>query len=390
MSPDRIEILRSVLEIEQYRTFWEAQSSTRDAQIDFYLSHISCSPNVLRPHVLVYFRANRPITLLVARLERASLNLKFGYKRLPSPILRIIRMVHGGLLGELDELISELLCDSLKKSMKEEEVDATSLHFIDINSPFFKTIYDNTNFMFRGNVLSKETHHFLYLTEINGSFLNHLTKRERSHQRQREKALLKSYNSDVKIVKMHGTEYVQRIIKIADKIMEMSYQRSLGVGFETSTQNDIQMYFEAQKGWLYAYVLYLDGTPRAFWIGSLQNRVFLSEYLAFDQDHGRHSPGMYLLMKSIDELIKAGECEFIDFGIGHADYKSRLGNKHRDEVNFWIFATSLRGLWLSFLSRSISSLSEVVKFMLDKFNLKNKIKYILSGRSKSSISRTID
>ena len=63
--------------------------------------------------------------------------------------------------------------------------------------------------------------------------------------------------------------------------------------------------FLARAGWLRGYVLSLEGTPGAFWIGTLRNGVFVSDYLAFDPAFADYAPGIYLMVKAIETLAVA-------------------------------------------------------------------------------------
>ena len=56
------------------------------------------------------------------------------------------------------------------------------------------------------------------------------------------------------------------------------------------------------RGWLCAYVLYIEDNPSAFWIGSLYCETFYSEYMAYDPDHVKTAPGIYLAIEVLKYL----------------------------------------------------------------------------------------
>jgi CelD/BcsL family acetyltransferase involved in cellulose biosynthesis len=138
----------------------------------------------------------------------------------------------------------------------------------------------------------------------------------------------------------------------AEIVASKSYQRGLGVGFYRTLQTYKRLDFEATRGWLRGYVLYIDDNPSAYWIGSLYRGTFYSEYMAYDPAHVKTAPGMYLAMEVLKEL-SAGEPDeratYVDFGAGEAEYKTRLGNHSWMETKVYVFAPGLRRLGLHVL-----------------------------------------
>ena len=66
----------------------------------------------------------------MSRLEH-----RFGYLRIPSPRLRILELIHGGSLGELDLKVARAVIAHLRQLLRRAEVDAIRLHYADVASP---------------------------------------------------------------------------------------------------------------------------------------------------------------------------------------------------------------------------------------------------------------
>src|SRR5262249_31153799 len=116
--------------------------------------------------------------------------------------------------------------------------------------------------------------------------------------------------------------------------------------------------FRARAGGLRGFVLNLDGRPGAFWIGTLRNGVFVSDYLAFDPAFKEYAPGMYLTLKVIDA---PGPARQIDFSLGDGRYKERLSNRAVEEAQVHIFAPNLRGLSTNVLRSILGYFNHVLK-----------------------------
>jgi CelD/BcsL family acetyltransferase involved in cellulose biosynthesis len=131
------------------------------------------------------------------------------------------------------------------------------------------------------------------------------------------------------------------------------------------------------RGWLRGYVLYLDDEPSAFWIGTLSNSVFLSAYLAFNPVNGRYSPGTYPLIRAIEEMCqdpRGMQVARIDFGIGDALYKARFGNQSWLEASVYIYARTIKGLWVNALRTSATLTTWMAKAILERGKVLSQVK----------------
>jgi hypothetical protein len=373
----QIEILRSARDLLRWRAFWLGCAPMRDAHPDFLAMIVEVTADALSPYVLVLLRNGMPVAMIVARLDISPVAIRFGYRTLFSLPVRTIFVVHGGVLGAVGPAEAAALVARLRTALRDGEAEAVSLHFIEAKSAFAHAALSQPGWLLRDRLPQRQPHHFLDLGALATGFLESLSKRERSHQRQRHKALLKDYRGSVEILCWNGIDDVDRLIEVAESIARKSYQRGIGVGFSDSREIRDRLEFEARQGWLRSFVLELDGVPRAFWITCLQGRVLLSEYLAFDPDHAKHSPGMYLLMRAIEDICDAPQrriCDIIDFGIGDAGYKARLGNVERVDMSIWFFAPRLKVAGLNVGRILAASLNYSAKTLLSRFALLDRVK----------------
>jgi CelD/BcsL family acetyltransferase involved in cellulose biosynthesis len=177
--------------------------------------------------------------------------------------------------------------------------------------------------------------------------------------------LMKAF-PNTRIVRFGAADEVERLVRDVESVARRSYQRGLGVGFSETPYMKSRLEFEARKQWLRAYVLYLDDEPRAFWIGSLRNRVFLSDFLGYDSNYAQYSLGMYLVLNVLEELSidSPDGLSCVDFGIGDALYKERLSNRHWQEAPVYIFAPSLKAVAVNGLRSAVAALNLLAKHSL--------------------------
>lgn len=332
---EQIRVLRTRTEIEPLRSFWQSCSPGRDTDLDYFLFIIELYSEALRPHVVVLYDQDVPKVLLAGRVDESRIRLQLGGVGLPTPKLRIIQFVYGGLLGQPSSRQANLLIQNVMKSLEEGEADVAFFHYFEIESPLAKAATSLPSRFCSDNVIITQPHWLRNLAGQPDTFLSGLSQNERYQQRKRTRKIEQHFPNH-RIETFRRLDELDQMMGEADAIAKKSYQRGLGVGFSQTAIIRGRLEFEANKGWLHSSVLYLNDRPSAFWIASLRDRVFLSDYLAFDPTYSDYAPGMYLVMKVIEHLGDNVQC--IDFGGGDALYKQRLSNYRRDEAGIYIFA----------------------------------------------------
>ncbi len=382
--PAQTSVLETWDEIEPFRQFWTFQQPHRDADIDFFRFFIEQSNEASQPHVIVLTRGGQIQALLVGRIDQTQPVVKFGYLRIPTPRMRLLTFVHGGLLGSLLDGDAEILVRRAMDGLAGGKAEAAMFHYVPIDSPVYRAAASLPSFLWADHATNPQAHRIRDLSNMKGAFLTSLPRRERTYQRQRQRMLLNDFGKKVRIDHFHHIADIDRLMTDAEAVARASYQRGLGVGFSATPDIRRRLEFEAQRGWLRGYILYLDEEPSAFWIGTLSKDVFLSAYLAFNPVHGGYSPGSYLLIKAIEEMCENRRCAQvarIDFGIGDAIYKARLGNKSWLELSVYIYAPSIKGLWVNALRTSAILTTRMTKAILERGKVLSQVKRLWRARA---------
>ena len=260
--------------------------------------------------------------------------------------VRRLTVVNGGWLGVTSEDVANCLIGAVVEYLRGGEANMAMIYSPPLDEPIGIATVRHTPRAFRNPAFSASLHRLLDVRPGQTSFLNGLSGNERYQQRKRIKKLQAEFGRDVSIKRFQSASEVSELIECAETIARSSYQRGLGVGFEATPFVRHRLAFEASKGWMRGYVLTLGGRSAAFWIGSLRNNVFLSDYLSFDPVFSPFSPGLYLVMKVIDDLysdVSPERVRLVDFGIGDATYKDRLANRARRESDLYVFEPSIKG-----------------------------------------------
>ena len=370
----RVRILQSVSEIEEFRNIWMRLQWHPNADIDFYLMVLQSLPGVLRPHVLVAHWNGSPAALLVGRLEDSQLNFKIGYAGFLRPRVRALTFVYGGLLGNPSAPTCEAFVREVIKSLRQGEADIAFFNHLRADSPLHSALTRSWTWLSRDYFPVLQIHRKMTLPGKGEEFWPRFSPKFRKNQRWQARKLLNDHSGNVTIRCFRESSELGRMVCDVEHVARKTYQRSLGVGFVDTTVMRQQLETKAAKGWLRAYVLYVSGRPCAFWLGALYKATFHSDSMGYDPEYSKYSPGMYLIMRVIEDISNQGEVRAIDFGLGDAQYKQILGNVQWQDVSAYIFGPTLRSLGLSAIRTPASLIDRAAKMVLEESALLVRIK----------------
>jgi hypothetical protein len=378
-----VKVLRSVADLEAIRQVWESWPGNRDSHRESFLKFIGSNPATVRPHVVVVEREGHPEAILVGRIDQSHIRSRVGYFGLKLPA-RIIYFVYGALRGTASAENCELLVRSVMQSLSAKEADVAYMNFLREDSDLFRLSIETPGTMCRDYLRVRQPHFTILLPNSADDFYKGLSSNARWQAKSKQKKLHKEFAGDVKVRCFRELADLDGLIQDVEQIAKVSYQRGLGVGFIDSPEMREGLRLKAERGWLRGYVLYVAGKPRAFWVGDMNAGVFGSDYLAYDGELGKYSPGMCLILKVIEGFYEAdGEkVTGIDFGTGHAQYKEVLSNQNYTEVSVRIFAPSAKGIGLNAFCSVVGGTDKAIKKVLASTNLLPRIKKAWRERAK--------
>jgi hypothetical protein len=370
-----VRVFRTVPELEEIRATWESWPGNRDSDPNVYFTILRSRPEVLRPHVIVVYRDGQPDAILVGRMERVRLDFKVGYLHF-RPTANVLYFVYGGPRGNGSLANCHLLIDEICRSLSLSEADTAYLNFIRMDSALYQLARKIPRALRRDHTSVTQAHFSAALPKSPEEFYASLSANARWQAKSKGKKLAKAFPESVNIRCFREVAETETLAQDAESVVKKSYQRGLGVGFADSPEMRDHLRMKAEKGWLRGYVLYLADQPSAFWIGDLNQKTFRSDYLAFDDEFGKYSPGIYLMLKVIESFCgDHGECVTeVDFATGYAQYKEVLSNQKWYEASVYIFALSFKGIELNIIRSFTGGVEKLLKSLLAQAGLLQKIK----------------
>ncbi|MGA7383788.1 MAG: GNAT family N-acetyltransferase [Methylocella sp.] len=322
--------------------------------------------------MIVLYRDGRPHAMLVGRLEKRGVDIRFGYIRLIRLRLRALTFMYGGVLGDISLAADARdVISCIEESLRAGEADAAFLEYLPVDSPLHDCARSLPSPV-RVNHFAEPCIHRIRNLPLGKSFLQSVSSNQRRNQKRRARRLAESFGDKVRIECFQDASALQRLMEHAESIAEKSYQRGLGVGFANTPVMRKRLELEAQKKWLRAHILYLNDQPCSFWICSYYNSTLYSDFMGFDPEYSKYEPGMYLVINVIEEIRReAGnqEAARVDFGIGDSEWKSILGNQSWREELVCIFAPTATAVGVNFFQTLVSAIDRAGRAILRRSNL---------------------
>ncbi len=200
----RIRTVRALAEVDDLKDFWARCHTHRDADFDFYLFYLRNSPEVVRPHVIVLYRDGRPHAMLVGRLEKRGVYIRFGYIRLVRLRLRALTFMYRGVLGDISSAAdAKDVISCIEGSLRAGEADAAFLEYLRVDSPLYSWARTLPNPARVNHFAESSVHHIRNLPLRNlprgASFLQSLSSNQRRNQKRRVRRLAESFDDRVRI-----------------------------------------------------------------------------------------------------------------------------------------------------------------------------------------------
>jgi hypothetical protein len=381
-----VKIARSLAEVEEIREIWAAAKGHRDCDIDFCLNFVWSGREFIRPHVIVIYRHGRADAILVGRLENVRIRPKIGYFALPAVRARLLNIVYGGMLGECSEENSDEFVRGAIAALKRGEADAVLFDRIPVNSAMYQNALALPGVLMRDRVVRPEPHSSMTLPGTIDQVFTTLSSGLRAEVRRKKRKIVADFGDRAKISCYHDDSALDAVLPQVEEVAMKTYQRALGVGFENSDRMRQRLRLCAREGWLRVYLLTIDDKPCAFWIGTVYDGVFYSDYNGYDPGYRDYSLGTFLLMSMVQDFCQQG-VRAVDFGFGQAEYKDRFSNERGIMAPIYIFSRAPRGLFLNGTRTIANAIDRTLRAMLNRANLLPKIKKVWRARSaKSNVS----
>jgi CelD/BcsL family acetyltransferase involved in cellulose biosynthesis len=361
MSGHRITVARTLGEVESLREAWSAlpvESPTAD--LDYHLTMIAHTPEVVRPHVVLLERDGAPLGLAVGRLERARLTAKLGYATVLQPRVLSLTVSQGGLV-DADGEHAEPLLAALVAALR-DEADVLQLRFVPVGSAAH-TLATTAPGALRRQRFSEPVHRWrAALPPTFAEYLQARSAKTRSNVKRYARRLEEQFGDRLTLRVFVASEELDELVRDTETVSVKTYQHGLGAGFSDAARDRALLELALARGWYRGFVLSLDGVPSAYWHGMVYGRTFFTGPTGYDPEHRDLRLGTYVLGKMVERVC--GEADRLDFGVGDAEYKRHFGDEHVAEEDVLVFAPRAKPVAVNLARSSVLGVSRAGRAVL--------------------------
>lgn len=314
------------------------------AQPDFLLEVCARRDEVISPYVVVLDRGGEPAGMAVGRLEDVRLSTRLGYREVYRPRVRSISLVAGGLVARDEERDEPALVGLLAGALRAGEADVAGIPGTPIGSAAFAAARNSPGGLARPLAPAPRARWRVALPDSPEAFLAERSARWRQQLRRKERRLAERYGDGLRVDLMRERDDLDRVLDDLEAISAGTYKRGLGVGFERTPEQRALVRLGLERGSYRAWVMSIEGRPRAFVDGYAHGGTFWLGTLAHDPSEEQRplSIGTLLLARVFADLCRDPDLDRFDFGPGDADYKQRFGDERVDEADLLLFAPRVR------------------------------------------------
>jgi hypothetical protein len=304
---------------------------------------------------------------------------------MPGIKARLLNFSYAGFLGNTSPENSLEFIRSITGALRRGEAHMANLDHLPVDGPLREAAERSSGFATRDRLIKPEPHCLMTLASTIDGVYHGFSQGLRAEVRRKKRKIEADFAGKLAIRRYRHEQDLDGVIPNLEQIAKTTYQRGIGVGFHDTAEMQQRLRLCARKGWLRIYVVTIENRPCAFWVGTVTNRTFLSDYNGYDPSLRNYSLGTYLLANMIEEFCNEG-VKAIDFGFGQAEYKDRFSNVRRIEASISLFAPTAMGLALNAMRTSTGAIDSAARKILNRTNLLPRIKKLWRQHASHSSS----
>ena len=347
-----VEIADSIDACKRLREPWLELSRRTNAlppnvNPDRFLATLQAMGPKVNPYIVIFRNAGVPRAMIVARKSGGRSISQLGYLRIPSPSVKSLDIVYGGLLAS-DEAGARSVANHIAMLLTKRIVDRVLVNHLAMNSLPYREIACHADITRALRIERTEPHWVIKPDSADPEFgLSSLSSRTRRTLRRERRKIEKTLGS-VHVDLLGRRRDVDRIIDWAAQITSVTFHDKLGNPFRDAAIWRYPLELEADRDALCAVFMLAQTQPIAFFIGSLHANTLFLDATGYLPQHAAYSPGKHLLLWLIRHCA-AERIETIDLGFGDAEYKRVFGTHHWAEQSIRLYGRSVRGMaaWIT-------------------------------------------
>ena len=218
------------------------------------------------------------------------------------------------------------------------------------------------------------------LIRLDGTFENYLKRFSAKTRKNRLREIRRlRERGQVNLLRVSQAPEIDAFLEAAYEISQRNSKfKRLGLGLDVRDPEMVrrELRFLAERGWLRSYVLKCDGMPFSFVLGYQYGSSFYAETVCVDDAWRSYSMGAVILLLVLENLFKENPAEFYDLGT-HNRFLEHFATESYPEARVWLFRRRAYPILASSIYCACDAVSMSTGMLLDRFDLKSKVKQLL-------------
>lgn len=333
-----------------------------------YCAEQRIAPADVQPHLAIFRDADGPRAMVLGRIATRRFAVSLGYWRVPTPNLRYLQVVHGGLITDGTEAARAGVLAHLRDLLAGGGLDAIYVNHLPVEHELHGAL------VAAGATEQIREPHWQFRL-VPGSYEQTVGVFSSKHRREmrRMDRVLCDRLGEAKLRRFERPEELAEMVRGCAAIAARTYQAGLGVGFTGEQPWDEILKTEARLGRLRGYWLECGGEPVAFQIGAIHESVYFMDFMGYLPEHAKLGAGSVLHGRVLEDLCKDGMTR-VDYGFGDAQYKQTYGTESREEALLVLYGRSWRARTTARLIGTTAQAKRWAKGGLNRLGLEERIK----------------
>lgn len=187
-----------------------------------------------------------------------------------------------------------------------------------------------------------------------------------------------SREGDVRLEDYRRPEQMAEFCHLARTVSKTTYQeRLLQSGFPQSAGFEQELTQKAARDEVRGFVLMFNDQPVSYLYCQHLEGLVISQFLGYDPEYNRRSPGTVLLYGMMERLITDGTHRMFDFGQGYSEYKEMFATGSVQCADVYYLRRTMRNRLVVRLHSGMDRVSMGTGWALQRVGLKERLRRLL-------------
>ena len=368
VAPINVHLLSSPEDIRKIERFWKDEQFYHSHDYDFVMQSLKDNRRDQQPYILLATHNDEPKSILVGYVNQLILPWKLGYKNVIRRPVKCLEFPYNSFFGATHfPCIAKAILEKIGAGLSAGTADIAWFWYLRVNEPLYQTAKTTPKWLCRDPFVERVPHRSLKLPKTFEEFYTSRGKNTKSNIRQYRNRLEKKFEGVIDFATYENEKKLDFAMQVVQRLQRKSWQyKNMGQRIFTP-ETTAAWRASAQNRNLIIHVLYIKDQPVSFFIGYIYNKRYVFEHTGYDPEFKYFHPGMYLLMKIIEQMCAGNKVDIFDFGFSDEQYKRQFSDSSWEESSIALFSSRLGGLkllaWRFFLTGGTAAAKSALSYL---------------------------